>query len=52
MELFPAVLHAVGRSRFESEDGSSSSAETEELELAILQQRPELEWTGPESIAY
>jgi DNA-binding SARP family transcriptional activator len=34
------------------EVGRNPSAETEELELAILQQRPELEWTGPESITY
>jgi DNA-binding SARP family transcriptional activator len=32
--------------------GRSPSAETEELERAILQQGPELDWTGPESIAY
>jgi DNA-binding SARP family transcriptional activator len=34
------------------EVGRSPSAETEELELAILQQRPELDWTGPESLVY
>jgi DNA-binding SARP family transcriptional activator len=32
--------------------GRHPSAETEELERAILQQRPELDWTGPESITY
>jgi DNA-binding SARP family transcriptional activator len=34
------------------EVGRHPSAETEELERAILQQRPELDWTGPESITY
>jgi DNA-binding SARP family transcriptional activator len=34
------------------EVGRTPSAETEELELAILQQRPELDWTGLESITY
>jgi len=34
------------------EVGRHPSAETEELVRAILQQRSELDWTGPESIAY
>ena len=34
------------------EVGRNPSPETEELELAILQQKPELDWTGPESITY
>ncbi len=32
--------------------GRNPSAETAELELAIAHQRPELDWTGPESITY
>jgi DNA-binding SARP family transcriptional activator len=34
------------------EVGRNPSPETEELELGILQQKPELDWTGPESITY
>ena len=34
------------------EVGRNPSAETEELERAIAEQRPELEWTGPESVTY
>src|ERR1700722_6081597 len=34
------------------EVGRNPSPETEELERAIAEQRPELEWTGPESVTY
>jgi DNA-binding SARP family transcriptional activator len=35
-----------------AEVGRNPSPETEELERAIAQQRPELDWTGPESVTY
>ena len=54
----PPIKHLCQLRQFQrlrerlDEVGRNPSAETEELELAILQQRPELEWTGPESITY